>query len=123
MGLEVIYGDTDSIMVNTNSTDMDQVFKLGNRVLCLLCAVQGMVSILYIEGSRPEWCISSMICSGDTPFWSETLDTLYISSSSHMSDGNCSLLETLHIYTYVCTVQLQVSVVLDVQLVTRNKHM
>ncbi|XP_070173652.1 DNA polymerase alpha catalytic subunit-like [Littorina saxatilis] len=32
MGLEVIYGDTDSIMVNTNSTDMDQVFKLGNRV-------------------------------------------------------------------------------------------
>ena len=28
----------------------------------------------YIEGSRPEWCISSMIYSGDTPFWSETLD-------------------------------------------------
>ena len=24
-----------------------------------------------------EWCISSMICSGDTPFWSETLD-IYI---------------------------------------------
>ncbi|XP_076453850.1 DNA polymerase alpha catalytic subunit-like [Babylonia areolata] len=32
MGLEVIYGDTDSIMVNTNSTDIEQVFKLGNRV-------------------------------------------------------------------------------------------
>ena len=32
MGLEVIYGDTDSIMVNSNSTDLDQVFKLGNRV-------------------------------------------------------------------------------------------
>ena len=29
---------------------------------------------IYIEGSRPEWCISSMIYSGDTPFWSETLD-------------------------------------------------
>ena len=27
-----------------------------------------------IEGSRPEWCISSMIYSGDTPFWSETLE-------------------------------------------------
>ena len=26
-----------------------------------------------IVGSRPEWCISSMIYSGDTPFWSRTL--------------------------------------------------
>ena len=24
------------------------------------------------EGSRPEWCISSMIYSRDTPFWSES---------------------------------------------------
>nr|KAG5708297.1 hypothetical protein BaRGS_021231 [Batillaria attramentaria] len=32
MSLEVIYGDTDSIMVNTNSTDIDQVFRLGNKV-------------------------------------------------------------------------------------------
>ena len=23
----------------------------------------------HIEGSRPEWCISSMIYSRDTPFW------------------------------------------------------
>ena len=27
-------------------------------------------------GSRPEWCISSIIYSGDVPFWSETLDVL-----------------------------------------------
>ena len=27
-----------------------------------------------IKGSRPEWCISSMICSRDTPLWSETLE-------------------------------------------------
>nr|XP_002123526.4 DNA polymerase alpha catalytic subunit [Ciona intestinalis] len=32
MGLEVIYGDTDSIMINTNSTDLDNAFKLGNQV-------------------------------------------------------------------------------------------
>ncbi|KAJ8309966.1 hypothetical protein KUTeg_011831 [Tegillarca granosa] len=32
MNLEVIYGDTDSIMVNTNCTDMETVFKLGNKV-------------------------------------------------------------------------------------------
>lgn len=34
MNLEVIYGDTDSIMINTNSTDLDEVFKLGNKVNC-----------------------------------------------------------------------------------------
>ena len=26
------------------------------------------------EGSRPKWCISSTICSGDTPFWLEILE-------------------------------------------------
>ncbi|XP_022255477.1 DNA polymerase alpha catalytic subunit-like, partial [Limulus polyphemus] len=40
MGLEVIYGDTDSIMINTNSTDYEQVFKLGNKV-------KGEVNKLY----------------------------------------------------------------------------
>src|SRR6218665_1377758 len=36
MNLDVIYGDTDSIMVNTGCTDIDQVFKTGNkvRVIC-----------------------------------------------------------------------------------------
>ena len=28
----------------------------------------------HFEGSRPEWCISSMIYSLGTPFWSDTLD-------------------------------------------------
>ncbi|KAK2155699.1 hypothetical protein LSH36_233g04020 [Paralvinella palmiformis] len=32
MNLDVIYGDTDSIMINTNCTDIEQVFKLGNKV-------------------------------------------------------------------------------------------
>ncbi|KAJ8278149.1 hypothetical protein GJAV_G00084410 [Gymnothorax javanicus] len=32
MNLEVIYGDTDSIMINTNSNNLDEVFKLGNKV-------------------------------------------------------------------------------------------
>ena len=31
---------------------------------------------INIEGSRLEWCISGMIYSGYTPFWSETLDIL-----------------------------------------------
>lgn len=32
MNLEVIYGDTDSIMINTNSKSLEEVFKLGNKV-------------------------------------------------------------------------------------------
>uniref|UniRef100_A0A3B3QW26 DNA polymerase n=1 Tax=Paramormyrops kingsleyae TaxID=1676925 RepID=A0A3B3QW26_9TELE len=32
MNLEVIYGDTDSIMINTNNTDLEEVLKLGNKV-------------------------------------------------------------------------------------------
>ena len=31
------------------------------------------LDIPITEGSWPEWCISSMIYSGDTPFWSKTL--------------------------------------------------
>ena len=30
------------------------------------------------EGSRPEWCISSMLYSRDTPFWSGTLNDLLV---------------------------------------------
>ncbi|GAB6021174.1 DNA polymerase alpha catalytic subunit [Chamberlinius hualienensis] len=32
INLEVIYGDTDSIMINTNCTDVDTVMKLGNKI-------------------------------------------------------------------------------------------
>ena len=30
--------------------------------------------LMYSQGFRPEWCISTMIYSRDTLFWSETLD-------------------------------------------------
>uniref|UniRef100_A0A8B9KI61 DNA polymerase n=1 Tax=Astyanax mexicanus TaxID=7994 RepID=A0A8B9KI61_ASTMX len=32
MNLDVIYGDTDSIMINSNSTNLEEVMKLGNKV-------------------------------------------------------------------------------------------
>ncbi|XP_022788586.1 DNA polymerase alpha catalytic subunit-like isoform X3 [Stylophora pistillata] len=32
LGLDVIYGDTDSIMINTNTTDLAEVRKIGNKV-------------------------------------------------------------------------------------------
>ena len=30
--LEVVYGDTDSIMINTHSTDIQEVLQTGRRV-------------------------------------------------------------------------------------------
>ena len=38
---------------------------------------------MHIEGSQPEWCISSMIYSRDTPFWSNTLDIQLASQQAH----------------------------------------
>ncbi|XP_069676603.1 DNA polymerase alpha catalytic subunit-like [Periplaneta americana] len=32
MNFQVIYGDTDSIMINTNCLDYDQVFKIGHKI-------------------------------------------------------------------------------------------
>lgn len=43
MNLEVIYGDTDSIMINTNSRSLEEVFKLGNKVSsCNYCKTSSM---------------------------------------------------------------------------------
>lgn len=35
LNYDVIYGDTDSIMINTNSLDYDEVYKIGYKV-CIL---------------------------------------------------------------------------------------
>ena len=32
MNLDVIYGDTDSVMVNSNSTDYEEVYRLGREI-------------------------------------------------------------------------------------------
>ena len=42
----------------------------------------------YIEGSQPQWCISSMIYSGDTPFWLEILDIEGVFSLENCSRGS-----------------------------------
>lgn len=36
MNFQVIYGDTDSIMINTNCLDYDQVFKIGHKVCTII---------------------------------------------------------------------------------------
>ena len=40
-------------------------------------------SFSHIEGSRPEWCISSMMYSRDTTLWSETLDIALVSHGKY----------------------------------------
>lgn len=32
MGFEVIYGDTDSIMINSNSQDVNSVYEIGRKI-------------------------------------------------------------------------------------------
>ena len=44
---------------------------------------------INIESSRPEWCISSMIYSGDTPFWWETLELFILSVSLLTPPPHC----------------------------------
>ena len=46
MGLDVIYGDTDSIMIHTNTNDFDEVLKIGQKVKV---AVNRLFSLLEIE--------------------------------------------------------------------------
>ena len=41
---------------------------------CMDSAVENVFSSLHIEGSWPEWCISTIYHAWDTPLWSGTLD-------------------------------------------------
>ena len=71
---------------------------------CILSALH-----LCIEGSRPEWCISSMIYSGDIPFRSEILDI-----SCLMFDLHLSLVCTTPIYRVCCLCYTYISCVLSI---------
>ena len=60
LNYEVIYGDTDSIMINTNSTDLDEVQKIGNRVSpCNQCTGDGYVVCSHICHEH----VLDMVCS------------------------------------------------------------
>ena len=46
--------------------------------VCVCVYVHACVCVIEnIKGSQPEWCVSSLMCSRDTPFWSETLDMMW----------------------------------------------
>jgi len=37
MNLDVIYGDTDSLMIDTRTSDIDEVYRLGDRIKSEVC--------------------------------------------------------------------------------------
>ena len=59
MNLEVIYGDTDSIMINTNSRTLEEVFKLGNKVCVWGGGVCVCVNVLLFT-----WCSQNPVNGG-----------------------------------------------------------
>ena len=46
----------------------------GEKMFMCICT-------LYIDGFRPEWCISTIYHAFDTPFWPGTLDMYIITES------------------------------------------
>ena len=52
--------------------DFGHLSSVLHLVVVVVVVVVFFCSLSYIESSRPEWCISSMMYSRDTPFWSET---------------------------------------------------
>lgn len=57
MNFQVIYGDTDSIMINTNCLDYDQVFKIGHKVRDKphLAVLQFIRTELWSQICRSVW--------------------------------------------------------------------
>lgn len=55
MNLEVIYGDTDSIMINTNSKSLEEVFKLGNKVCYVSLFFSHIINKMYIRSLVFSW--------------------------------------------------------------------
>ncbi|XP_058825862.1 DNA polymerase alpha catalytic subunit-like [Topomyia yanbarensis] len=66
MNYQVIYGDTDSIMINTNSIDYDQVFKIGSNIKqivnktykCLELDVDGIYKYLLLLKKKKYAAVS-----------------------------------------------------------------
>ena len=63
--MDEISHDKMQLIVTSITIKRNELLSLVNVVL------QFKIPCLEMEGSRPEWCISSMIYSRDTPFWSE----------------------------------------------------
>jgi len=63
IGLEVIYGITDSIMINTNSTDMENAFKLGNQVGVLSTCSEASRVYVFAHSAYDDGLLESYSCS------------------------------------------------------------
>ena len=67
-----------SILWRGRTESLQLLSKCGSMYNCLSRSIpevhQHVAGTLNIEGSRPEWCISTIYHAWDTPFWSGTLD-------------------------------------------------
>ena len=61
-----------SLLVSRTITDRWELQKNTNNQYLSFCTHTSQHTELN-QGSRPKWCILSMIYSRDTPFWSEAL--------------------------------------------------
>ena len=59
-----------------NIKHIDQPQPYCGEMICM--CIDLVYHFLHNEGSRPEWCISSMIYSRDTPFWLGTLGNMFL---------------------------------------------
>ena len=70
---------------------------------CLCCLLHIVLGLAYFEGSRPEWCISTIYHAWDTPFWSGTLDFPFPTSACHQCrNAGLSLCWDLNFWAMVC---------------------
>jgi hypothetical protein len=75
MNLDVIYGDTDSIMINTNTTDFKEVLKLGNKVCLLICII--LCFLQFVENCT--FRLSCNVPKGYENYWAEKLSLGFLS--------------------------------------------
>ena len=64
-------------------------------IITKLWDVLNEIPSLHTQGSGPEWCISSMLYSRNTPFWSGTLDMVYTTANSYQRLKNSNSSNTL----------------------------
>jgi DNA polymerase alpha subunit A len=64
LGLEVIYGDTDSVMIHTASTDIKAVKEMGNKVKARVGALYKCLEI-EIDGifAQTSWAATRSACA------------------------------------------------------------
>lgn len=87
-GLDVIYGDTDSIMINTNTTNLDEVFQLGNKVLHWPSFVKHTLCVMPIAFQKSNTKLKS--------------NSQFINTSLVLTSEMLNEITTASVWPYLC---------------------